>query len=334
MPAVAARRRLSAIATHTCQCSVGAAGASDDSARSGSLYTNVDFPKDDEGRVHHLSVKEGEVANRIISVGDPTRALALAALFDDNAETLRVDSHRPGAFTTFTGRFSGVPVSVIATGMGTPNMDFIVREARGVVSGPMAIVRFGSCGVVQADTAPGSICVATEGSISVTRNVDAYLNPASAAIGTARGYNLSLPAPAHEGLSQLLTECLSAAVGPDKVSGGMNATCDSFYSSQGRASSHFDDRNDDLIKVLNQERAQVVTMEMETFQLLHLARCCNAREPIAASAVSTAMQHASDMLASFPQGRFMGRSEQLQSCSPRLMYGVVCALVSSSHCRR
>ena len=285
MPAVmpAVRRRLRAVAAHTCRCS---GDASDDSARSGSLYTDVDFPKDDEGRVHHLSVKEGEVANRVVSVGDPTRALALAALFDDNAETLRVDSHRPGAFTTFTGQFGGVPVSVIATGMGTPNMDFIVRETRGVVSGPMAIVRFGSCGVVQADTTPGSICVATEGSISVSRNVDAYLSPESLSNGTGNGYNLSLPVPAHAGLSDLLTDCLSAAVGQDRVSSGMNATCDSFYSSQGRASSHFDDRNDELISVLNRERAEVVTMEMETFQLLHLAHCCNAREPIAASAVS------------------------------------------------
>jgi uridine phosphorylase len=291
-----ARRRLRAVATHACRsCSSGSSGSSggggdassDDSARSGSLYSDIDFPKDDEGRVHHLSVKEGDVANRVVSVGDPTRALALAALFDDDAETLRIDSHRPGAFTTFTGQFGGVPVSVIATGMGTPNMDFIVRESRGVVHGPMAIVRFGSCGIVRADTAPGSICVATEGSISVTRNFDAFLEPDSADV-TGSSYNLSLPVPAHEGLSQLLTTALREAVGAQQVTGGMNATCDSFYSSQGRSSSHFDDRNDELIGVLNRERAEVVTMEMETFQLLHLARCANASQPIAASAVSYA----------------------------------------------
>ena len=149
-------------------------GSSDDSARSGSLYSDVNFPKDDKGRVHHLSVKEGDIANRVVSVGDPTRALALAALFDSPEETLRVDSHRPGAFTTFTGKFNGVSVSVVATEMGTPNMDFIVRETRGVVEGPMAIVRFGSCGIVQRATAPGSICVATgESTITPTRTTTA-----------------------------------------------------------------------------------------------------------------------------------------------------------------
>jgi len=44
-------------------------------------------------------------------------------------------------FTTFTGRMLGVPVSIIATGMGTAMMDFVVREARAIVDGDMAIAR-------------------------------------------------------------------------------------------------------------------------------------------------------------------------------------------------
>jgi uridine phosphorylase len=33
-------------------------------------------------------------------------------------------------FTTYTGTFRGVGVSVIATGMGTPMADFMLREVR------------------------------------------------------------------------------------------------------------------------------------------------------------------------------------------------------------
>lgn len=44
-------------------------------------------------------------------------------------------------FTVFTGRVLGVPVSIIGTGMGTPMMDFVVREARAVVEGDMAFIR-------------------------------------------------------------------------------------------------------------------------------------------------------------------------------------------------
>jgi uridine phosphorylase len=39
------------------------------------------------------------------------------------------------------GRYHGVPVSVIAIGMGGPNMDFFVREARECLTGDMIIVR-------------------------------------------------------------------------------------------------------------------------------------------------------------------------------------------------
>lgn len=39
------------------------------------------------------------------------------------------------------GRYNGVPVSAIAIGMGGPNMDFFVREARECLDGEMVIVR-------------------------------------------------------------------------------------------------------------------------------------------------------------------------------------------------
>ena len=41
----------------------------------------------------------------------------------------------------FTGRKLGVPISIISTGMGTPMMDFVVRESRAIVDGHMAITR-------------------------------------------------------------------------------------------------------------------------------------------------------------------------------------------------
>ncbi len=35
-----------------------------------------------------------------------------------------------------------VPISIIATGMGFPMMDFVVRETRAIVDGEMAIIRY------------------------------------------------------------------------------------------------------------------------------------------------------------------------------------------------
>lgn len=47
----------------------------------------------------------------------------------------------------------------------------------------------------------------------------------------------------------------------------MNATADSFYSTQGRIDPSFDDRNENLIDDLSSRYPDVVTLEMETFHL-------------------------------------------------------------------
>jgi uridine phosphorylase len=53
-------------------------------------------------------------------------------------------------------------------------MDFFVREARAIVEGPMAIVRFGTCGGISDQSAAGTIVVAEEGSAYVSRNYDYF----------------------------------------------------------------------------------------------------------------------------------------------------------------
>lgn len=51
--------------------------------------------------------------------------------------------------------------------MGMSNMDFMVRECRAVVDGQMAIVRLGTCGVVQPPGKLGQLVLAWPGSITV-----------------------------------------------------------------------------------------------------------------------------------------------------------------------
>lgn len=63
----------------------------------------------------HLQVCRGQVANRILSVGDAGRAGRLAvALFDDGKYALHNSSR---GFAVYTGMYKDVPVSIIATGM-------------------------------------------------------------------------------------------------------------------------------------------------------------------------------------------------------------------------
>ena len=83
------------------------------------------MPRTGEGKALHVDVGDGEVANRVVTVGTADRAAALAAHFDGAGGMDPKGRNVPGifyhtssrGFTTYTGAINGVPVSIIAIGM-------------------------------------------------------------------------------------------------------------------------------------------------------------------------------------------------------------------------
>lgn len=131
-----------------------------------SNYSDANFPVDAEGRTLHLGCKHGELANRILSVGSMDRALLIADQLQ-GPEGQKFQHLSGRGFLTVTGLFRGVPLSIVTTLMGMPNMDFVVREARAVVTGHMAIVRLGTCGALRPPARLGSFMVAAPGAVCV-----------------------------------------------------------------------------------------------------------------------------------------------------------------------
>lgn len=130
---------------------------------------------DGEGRTYHVSVKRGEVANRILTVGDSTRLLRLVKYLDPLPKPFHLVSHR--GYTVVTGRYKTTPVSLIAIGMGCAMIDFLVREVRAVVEGDLVFIRFGSCGSLDRSMKCGSIGVPEQiMNISTVRYVHPPLN--------------------------------------------------------------------------------------------------------------------------------------------------------------
>ena len=76
-----------------------------------------------------------------ITVGHPSRALIIEELLDKIPPPFKLSSER--GFMTITGRYRGIPVSIVSTGMGFPNTDFFVREVRECLTGDMLVVRLG-----------------------------------------------------------------------------------------------------------------------------------------------------------------------------------------------
>ncbi len=79
-----------------------------------------------------------------------------------------------------TGLFEGVPLSIVATGMGISMIDFVVRECRAVVDGQMSFARLGTCGLIDGASPVGTVCVASKGALLVRREPDLISDKANA----------------------------------------------------------------------------------------------------------------------------------------------------------
>lgn len=116
------------------------------------------------GAIYHLDLLPEEVADTIITVGDPDRVKAVSMYFD-RLEVAR--QHRE--FVTHTGHIGKKRLSVISTGIGTDNIDIVLTEldalfnidlqSRQVKSNltTLKIIRVGTSGALQPDTAIDSI---------------------------------------------------------------------------------------------------------------------------------------------------------------------------------
>lgn len=271
---------------------------------------DANFPRDAEGRTYHVGTKPGEVANRIITVGDYTRARRIAKSFDGGKPLFEHESHRK--FLTLTGTFKGIPVTVVAIGMGFSLVDFFVRECRAVVQGDLLIVRLGSCGSISDRANVGTVVVPYE-SIGVLRNYDHFTGDEKT---SSRPYTITRPLPCDKTLHDQLYSALQATKpvvdpklfddnpnAPVALDNIKNASADSFYSSQGRQSDLFDDQNQELIKELQTQQPDLQTFEMETFLLNHLAISANASKSVQSGQQGTIRMGAVQMV-------FANRSSQ------------------------
>eukprot|EP00702_Spironucleus_salmonicida_P006383 EST47674.1 Phosphorylase superfamily protein [Spironucleus salmonicida] len=232
---------------------------------------NANFPVDADNRTYHLYLKRGEVAPRVITVGDLSRALLFAKLPGFKIMFVR---QAPRLFTTITGTYKDVPVTIIVSLMGIPNMDFTVRELRYVIEGPMSMIRIGSCGSPAPFTKVGDLVV-PKFHHTVLRLPDAYLST-----DVSEKFHISKAMQGDDKLHELLmAECKKTG---KKVYDGHNISACSFYSSQGRTDANFQDHNEALIDYLVGQIPDLVGIEMESAHLIDLARI--ATVPIYAAA--------------------------------------------------
>jgi len=97
----------------------------------------------------HIAAKKEDVAKTVLMPGDPLRAKFIAETFLEGA-TLINDVR--GALG-FTGKYKGVPVSVMASGMGVPSIGIYSYELFNFYDVDN-IIRVGSAGTIRPDICP------------------------------------------------------------------------------------------------------------------------------------------------------------------------------------
>ncbi|MBN2667160.1 MAG: nucleoside phosphorylase [Bacteroidales bacterium] len=125
------------------------------------LITNRD------GSIFHLNLLPGDIADKIIIVGDPGRVDMLSTLLTD----IRVRKENR-EFKTVTGFSGGTEITIISSGIGTDNVDILINELDALVNIDLAtgepkaepvsltLIRIGTSGGLRADVPTGSYVLA------------------------------------------------------------------------------------------------------------------------------------------------------------------------------
>jgi len=195
------------------------------------------------GAVYHLDLRPEELADTVITVGDPGRVSRISQYFDSIDTRLQ---HRE--FITHTGTIAGKRITVISTGIGTDNIDIAINELDAVANidlerrepreklRQLEIIRVGTAGSLQSDIEVDQFVATTHG-IGIDNLMAFYrhdLNDEELMIRQAfirhvqlsDAFAMPFVKGGSPGLLKYFTEGFHL---------GMTVTCPGFYGPQGRA---------------------------------------------------------------------------------------------------
>lgn len=194
------------------------------------------------GAIYHLDLKPDELAENIITVGDPDRVKEISKHFD-KIEVQR--QHRE--FVTHTGSLGNKRVSIISTGIGPDNIDIVLNELDALVNidfetrtinsqlKHLNIIRIGTSGSLQADVPVDSFVASTHG-LGIDNLMNFYLHESNEEEKQLL-QSFVTQTQLHNGFGNPYISAASMHLLKHFVDGyhhGITVTCPGFYGPQGR----------------------------------------------------------------------------------------------------
>lgn len=242
-----------------------------------------------DGSIYHLNLLPGDLATKIILVGDPDRVEKVGAFLEE----VEIRKHKR-EFYTLTGRYKGQRVSVMSTGIGTDNIDIVWHEIDALFNidfetrkpkdqaVSIQVLRLGTCGGMQAEVPVGTL-VASAWAVGGDGLMNYYDYPVyDTALQNAldRFWNENngpLPlyhSPADPALLTLLNDEF-----PEIMQGG-TFTAGGFYGPQGRSLGRLQVKLPslpDMIGAFQHNGSRFLNMEMEAAAIMSLGKALGHR---------------------------------------------------------
>lgn len=234
-----------------------------------------------DGSVYHIALKNEDIADDVILVGDPGRVKTVASFFD-HIELER--SHRE--FNTITGTYKGKRISVLSTGIGTDNIDIVLNELDAAVNidldkkefkqehRSLNLIRLGTCGALHEDLVCDSV-LASEYGLGFD-GLAYYYELENSVIDQSMSDAFNKHSNWPERLSRAYAVACSRTL-LDKLAKdyaqGITATATGFYGPQARSlrlNLSIPDMHERL-KSFNYEGHRILNFEMETSGLYYMS---------------------------------------------------------------
>lgn len=196
----------------------------------------------DRGAIYHVNCRPEEIANTIITVGDPDRVNEVSKYFD----RIEFKNHHR-EFNTHTGYIGKKRITVTSTGIGPDNIDIVMNELDALVNidfetrtikdklTSLNIIRIGTCGSLQKDIPVDSFVASTHG-LGIDNLMNFYINNSNEEEKQIL-HAFKTHTQMQQGISEPYINAAGISLLKEFVSGfhqGITVTCPGFYGPQGR----------------------------------------------------------------------------------------------------
>jgi len=240
-----------------------------------------------DGSIYHLNLLPEDIADTIITVGDPDRVAEVSAFFD----TIEIKKGKR-EFHTHTGSFYGKRLSVISTGIGTDNIDIVLNELDALVNidfenrlvktnkTSLDIIRIGTSGAIQPDI-PVDTFLMSEYAIGLDGLLHFYKSDSAQDNEMAKAFIAHADRSGQKAAPYAVKydETLATKLLSKRIRLGITITSTGFYGPQDRRL-RLDTLGDGFIEQLasfQYEGKQITNLEMETSGIYGLSKLLGHR---------------------------------------------------------